>query len=151
MHARVVKVEKIGAVRFVEVVVAFEEWSAGGYNHGAEEGGGAGLRVEAEVGKSDVPEIGGDDANLMRSAVSQMIMRIQRANLDIIFTDMPCAPERFQIEEIEEDGEDFPDARGSKAVEKRSKLSPAQADSQPLQFPHLFSQGRLLLVTCTYL
>lgn len=108
------------------------------------------MRVEAEVGKSDVPEIGGDDANLMHSAVSQMIIRIQRANLDIIFTDMPYAPKRFQIEEIEKDGEDFPDARGSKAVKKRSKLSPPQADSQPLQFPHLFSQGRLLLVTCTY-
>lgn len=94
------------------------------------------MRVEAEVGKSNVPEIGGDDANLMHSAVSQIIIRIQRANLDIIFTDMPCAPERFQIEEIEEDGEYFPDARGSEALEKRSKLSPAQADSQPLRFPH---------------
>lgn len=49
MHARVVKVEKIGAVGLVEVVVAFEEWCVGGYNHGAEEGGGTGLRVEAEV------------------------------------------------------------------------------------------------------
>lgn len=93
MHARVVKVEKIGAVRFVEVVVAFEEWSAGGYNHGAEEGGGAGLRVEAEVGKSDVPEIGGDDANLMHSAVSQMIIRIQRAIW--ILSSLTChAPQR---------------------------------------------------------
>lgn len=33
-----------------------------------------------------------------------MITRIRRANLEIVFTDMPCAPEGFQIEEIEEDG-----------------------------------------------
>lgn len=99
-----VKVEKIGAVGFVKVVVAFEEWGAGGYNHGAEEGGGAGLRVEVEVGKDNMPEIGGDDANLMHRAVSHMIIRIRMANLEIVFTDMPCAPERLQIEEIEEDG-----------------------------------------------
>lgn len=84
MHARVVKVEKIGAVRLVEVVVAFEEWGVGGYNHGAEEGGGAGLRVKAEVGKGDMPEIGGDDANLMHRTISHMVIPMRRANLDIV-------------------------------------------------------------------
>lgn len=93
MHARVVKVKKIGAVGLVEVVVAFEEWGVGGYNHGAEEGGGAGLRLETEVGKGDMPEIGGDDANLMHRAISHMVIHIRRVNLDIVFTDMPCAPE----------------------------------------------------------
>lgn len=101
MHARVVKVEKIGAVGLVEVVVAFEEWVVGGYNHGAEEGGRAGLRVEAEVGKGDMPEIGGDDANLIHRAISHMVIPMRRANLDIVFTDMPCAPKGFQVEEIE--------------------------------------------------
>lgn len=104
MHARVVKVEKIGAVGLVEVVVAFEEWAVGGYNHGAEESGGASLRLEAEVGKGDMSEIGGDDANLMHRAISHMVIPTRRANLEIIFTDMPCAPKGFQVEEIEEDG-----------------------------------------------
>lgn len=75
-----VKIEKVCAVRFVEVVVAFEDWGVGGYNHGAEESGGTGLRVEAEVGKGNVPEVGGDDANLRHRAVSHMIIRIRRAN-----------------------------------------------------------------------
>lgn len=99
-----VKVEKIGAVGLVEVVVAFEEWVMGGYNHGAEESGGASLRVEAEVGKGDMPEIGGDNANLMHRAISHMVISMRRANLEIVFTDMPCAPKGFQIEDIEEDG-----------------------------------------------
>lgn len=95
MHTRVVKVEKIGAVGLVEVVVAFEEWVVGGYNHGAEEGGGAGLRAEAEVGKGHMPEIGGDDADLMHRAISHIVIPIRRAKLDIVFTDMPCTPEGF--------------------------------------------------------
>lgn len=76
-----VKVEKIGAVGLVEVVVAFEEWGVGGYNHGAKEGGGAGLRVEAKVGKGNMPEIGGDDANLMHRAISHMVKCMRRGNL----------------------------------------------------------------------
>lgn len=88
----------------MEVVVAFEQWGVGGYNHGAEEGGGAGLRVEAEVGKGDMPEVGRNDANLMHRAISHMVIPMRRANLDIVFTDMPCAPKGFQVEEIEEDG-----------------------------------------------
>lgn len=51
-----------------------------------------------------MPEIGGDDANLMHRAISHMVIHMRRTNLDIVFTDMPCAPEGFQIEEIEEDG-----------------------------------------------
>lgn len=64
LEAADVEVGEVGAVGFVEVVVAFEEGGAGGGDEGAEEGGGAEVGGEADAGGAEVGEEAGEEADL---------------------------------------------------------------------------------------
>ena len=61
MSTRDIEVGKIGAVGLVDVIVAFEQWGAGGDDDGLEEGGGA---MCASFGESQLGKIAVEESDL---------------------------------------------------------------------------------------
>lgn len=84
MHAAYIEIGEVGAIRFVQVVVAVNEVGAGRYDHGLEERRGTGFGGEARRWKEVVAK---------------------RCTQN---TYMPCKRQRLEIEEGEDNCQNFP-------------------------------------------